>query len=335
MTIECSNSAYEKLQVLGIQQRTKLVKEELTQIFLYRTIWAGEANKILEATKRAKQSGAVLNEEKKDILSLEAELEADSFILRIDPFVIKHPFLVAKIVLGKDLGKFSQYSFSSKKNLASAINAYCIGERKAINDDKESYVWRQRENKNNICLVDHGDLSVSQIDVSKKEESGVLIDPPSSGFGLQQDWSPFLISVLKYAQSIGKRDIPEIKDWQELVRTLRTSNPWGNDYSKDFTKTELHLAAQFNDDLSGAGNNNLVLWINDRVLPHFNDGALDILRLDEKGDLEISLYKRPAKCQRIAHYIPEDIPHLLKANYQLYARSVNDMAKIMHQFNIK
>jgi len=324
--IECSNDAYYKLQAIGIEERTKRVKEELTQIFLYKTIWDGEANIILEQARTAKPS-----EEQQDILALEEKL--DDFVFQINPYVIEHPFLVAKVVLGDDLDKFSQYGFSSKKNLASAINAYCIGEKKTINDDKRSYIWRQGKYKNSVNLIDHGDMHANQKNLSKIEESGVLIDPPGSGFGLQQDWSPFLISILKYAQAIGKKDIPEIKDWQEMIRELRQSNPWGNTYSEKFTKTKFDLTIQYDHDLSGAKDINLKLWINKSVLPYFNKGALDILKNTEDGDLKIRLYTQHEKFKRIAHYIPEDIPHLLKANYQLYARSVDDLANIMYWFN--
>src|SRR3989338_4577614 len=196
--IECSNSAYEKLQALGIEKRTNKVKKDLRQIFLYKTIWDGKEKKILKEIKRNKKQEFELEEEEKDILSLEAKLEAEDFVAQIDNFVIEHPYLVAKVVLGEDLNNFVQYGFSSKLNLASAINAYCIGERDIINNNKSTYIWRSGEYKNKVNLMDHGDLHVSQTEVLGIEESGVLIDPKKSGFGLQQDWSVFLISVLKY-----------------------------------------------------------------------------------------------------------------------------------------
>ncbi len=335
MNIECSNSAYERLQAIGIYAKARLVKEDLKQIFLHRTIWQGKSNQILEEINMVKQSGAVLTEEQKDILSLESRLEKEDFILQIEPFTVEHPFLVANIVLGNDLDNFSQYGFDSKKNLAGAVNTYCIGERDIIDGYKRNYIWRQKEYKNKVELMDHGDLFVKQTDVSGKKDSGVLTEPSTSGFGLEQDWSPFLISVLKYAQTIGKQNLPEIKNWQELINELRTSNPWGNDYSKDFTGTELHLNIQFNDDLFVIGSKHSRLWINRTVLPYVNEGALDFLRRSENGELEFCIYREPEKFDRVAHYIPEDIPHLLKANYQLYARNIDDMTKIMYWFNNK
>lgn len=333
MTIECSNQTYERLQSLQIEKRARLVREDLKQIFLHRTIWQGKSNQILKDARTVKQSGALLTEEQKDILSLESRLEKEDFVSQMEPFAIEHPFLVAKIILGDDLDKFSQYGFNSKKNLAGAITAYCIGERDIIEGYKRNYIWRQGDYKNKVELIDHGDLFVNQKDVSGKEDSGVLIEPLTSGFGLEQDWSPFLISVLKYAKAIGKNNMSEIKNWQELIRELRTSNPWGIDYSDDFTEYAMHLNMQFNDELLGIGKNCSRLWINQSVLPYFNEGALDFLRRSKNGELEIQVFHEPENFDRIAHYIPEDIPHLLKANYQLYARSVDDMAKIMYWFN--
>ncbi len=334
MAIECSNSAYERLHAAGILKKARLAKKDLQLIFLHRTVWEGKADKIIEEAKTAKQAGDSLTEEQQDILSLELKLQAEDFILRMVPFIVQHPFLVAKIVLGNDLDKFSQYGFNSKKNLAYAVTAYCIGEEKLINEYKRSYVWRRREYKNKVELIDHGDLSVIQTDVSENEDSGVLLEPPTSGFGREQDWSPFLYSILRYAQAIGKQNSPEIREWRDIIKELRTSNPWGNEYSKNLAETELHLKQLFTTDLFGTGNNTRV-WINDNVLPCFREGALDFLRRSENGDLEITVYTKPEKYYVAAHYLSEDIPHLLKANYQLYARNVDDLAEIMHWFNKK
>jgi hypothetical protein len=326
MAIECSNIDYNKLQAIGIEERTKQVKEELSDIFLHKMIWDGKVNLILE---NARQS---LDEEQEDILSLEAEIEAElespGYIAQMDPFVIKHPFLVAQLVLGDDLDNFSQYGYSSRKDLANAVSAYCIGERKVIQKNREVYIWRQREYKNTVTLMDHGDMNVSQVNV---EGSGVLMDPPRSGYGLKQDWSSFLIPILRYAQAIGEKDIPEIKNWQELIKELRR-NTWGDDFS-DFTEEELSLTMLYGRELSGTSDGNLKLWINSSILPHLNGRNLDILRTSETGDVEVPIFGHPQKFQKIANYVPEDIPHLVKANYQLYARSVNDIAKVMYWFN--
>jgi hypothetical protein len=328
---ECANWAYQKLQEIEILERARKVEEDLTSIFLLRTIYDGKTGQIVEGSRKAKP-----NEEEQDILSLEAELEAELNVLQMNPHVIKHPFLVAKVVLGDDLEKFSQYAFSSKKDLASAVTAYCIGEMGVIKSDTRVNIWRQGIHKNVVQLLStNGDMFTTQTDVSGIENSGVLIDPLTSGYSLDQEWSPFLITVLKYAQAIGKSDLPEIKEWQKLIEKLRVGQFWSGNKDFDFTKMRSNLAGQFKRELYGTGDKNLPLWINDdtHVLPYFNNGELDILQESEKGEIEMELYRKDQKFQRVAHYIPEDLPHLLKANYQLYARNVDDMAKIMYHFN--
>jgi hypothetical protein len=325
---ESPNSAYQKLQKIGILERARKVEEDLTDIFLFRTIWDGKAEQIVEESRKAEP-----NEESQDILSLESELEAELNVLQMDPHVIKHPFLVAKVVLGDDLENFSQYGFSSKKDLASAVTAYCIGEMEIIKNDTRVYIWRQGIHKNKINLIDHGDLSVSQTNVSNENESGILVNPPTSGYGIQQDWSPLLITTLRYAQAIGKSDLPEIKKWQELIKELRTHNSWGNGYS-DYTGKESHLNFQFGCELAGTGDKNLKLQIGSTV-PYYNkkESTLNILKESESGEVVVKYFGGEKKFEIICCYIPDDLPHLLKANYQLYARNVDDMAKIMYHFN--
>lgn len=329
--VECSNSAYEKLNYIGILERMRKVKEDLTKIFLYRTIWEGRANEILESARKVKTP----DEEQQDILSLETKLEGDELCMRVNPFVIEHPYLVAKVVLEEDLEKFSEFGFSSKKNLAKAINAYYIGEKEVITKASDNYIWRRGDFKNNVRLNEHGDLSVIQTDVTGGDDSGVLVNPISSGFGLQQDWSPFLYSVLMYAKaSFGKRDILEITDWENQVEEIRTSNPHGHNLG-DFKKRDSTIESIFIRSLSGTQPEiSLKTWINDYVLPHyFGDGTLDILRLDKEGKLKVCLYNKLENVDVVAHYVQEDIPDLLKANYKLYARSLEDLAKIMYKFN--
>ena len=73
LRIECSNSTYEKLQRGGIDQRAREFREDLSKIFLYKTIWECRVNKFLNDAKKGKFG----EDEKRDVISLEKEVEGD------------------------------------------------------------------------------------------------------------------------------------------------------------------------------------------------------------------------------------------------------------------
>lgn len=331
LRIECSNSAYKRLQDARINARAKKVKESLTKIFLYRTIWEGRANKILEDAKNGKFD----ENEQRDILSLEKEVEG-GLVFRFEEPAIKHPFLVARVVFGDELECFAKYGFTSKESFAKAITGYCIGEDVRSQPDFRKCVWRQGDYKNEVKLIDHGDMSVGQTNVSgenPEDDSGILINPPHAGFGLEQDWSPFLITVLKYAEALKKQNIPEIKNWAELARKLRIHNMWGgNEFVENSGELDSHYEMFFQRELFGFGKDALRVYIKDGIIPVFDSGNLDILREDKNGSIELNMYGSLERFTKLARYVPEDISHLLKANYQLFVRSPQTMADIMNYF---
>jgi hypothetical protein len=327
--IICSRQGYEKLERAQIQDRTHKKRDALNRVFLFRSIWQDEPEKVASEIKNS--SGTELQEDREDLQELERKLDEETNIFQMEPFVFENPLLVGRLVFGDDLDNFSKYEFKTKTDFARTIVAYCICEREEIQRDSCSVSWRNETYKNSVKLINHGDLSVLQKDITGRLGEDIIINPCSQGFGLKQDWSPFLVSVLKYAEAIGKKEIPEIRDWRTLARKLRTANVWSTNIpDKSDKEPEFQIKQLF---LSGLTPIEYPIHINSEIFPMFSEGSLEILRENPQGD--IKLFRGTITASKIISYSPEDIPFLLKANYQLFARSVNDMAQIMDYFNSK
>ena len=324
-TVICSNKTYDLLNVASILNRTQKVAEGLQTLFLYRSIWEGLPEQTLKEMKSF--SSLPLREERKDALNLEKAVGAEQHLLRMEPFAFEHPFLVARMVSGKDLEQFHSYGFSSKRNFAKGVAAYCISERAQIAGDKQEYSWINTSYKNKITLCSHGDLGVTQIDIRGKAEE-ILINPPKEGFGLKQDWSPFLVAILKYAEAMRKKNIPLIQNWRETARKVRTSNACGTTIPERAKEESFEAETLFTQGLYPL---EAPLFITSDIVASLNENRLEMLCKDENGS--VNLWNGKLKMRPFLTYFPHDLHHLLTANYQLFARSTKDMAGIMDYFN--
>ncbi len=323
----CSNQGYDKLERADILSRARKIEDGLSILLLYRSIWEGLPEKTLQDIKSSKSE--LLEEDRKDVSALEKKMNEQDLITDIRPFVFEHPYLIARMVFGSDMEKFASYGFGSKMALASAISTYCIAERDTIKQTPHEYSWRNNNYRNVVSLTTHGDMDVTQIKILGNPGEDVIIDPQYYGFGLQQDWSPFLASALKYAEAIGKKDIPQIRNWREFARQIRKHNFWGTkipEESKDDDYFDAEIIFT-----RGLYPSNSPIFINDHVAASLKDNRLEMLR--ESADGKVLLYDGRLKMNVCATYFPDDLPHLLNANYQLFARSVDSMAKLMDYFN--
>jgi len=323
----CSNQGYDKLERADILSRARKIEDGLSILLLYRSIWEGLPEKTLQDIKSSKSE--LLEEDRKDVSALEKKMNASDLIKDIRPFVFEHPFLIAHMVFGSDLERFASHGFKSKRGLASAVAAYCIAEKDSIKADPREYNWRNDTYRNRVSLTTHGDMGVMQINISSKEGKDVIIDPEDNGFGLQQDWSPFLASTLKYAEAIGKKDIPQIKNWRDFAREIRKHNFWGTQIPEESNDNDYFDAQMLLE--RGLYPLDAPIFINDHVAASLKENRLEILR--ESADGKVLLYDGRLKMNVCATYFPDDLPHLLNANYQLFARSVDSMAKLMDYFN--
>lgn len=326
----CSRQGYEKLEAVQIAERTRKVREGLNTVFLYKSIWRDAPAEVASWTRNTLVDRR-WEEDRTDLQDLDRELDKEPNLTQIEPFVFNHPLLVARMIVQNDLDQFAKYGFGSKRDFAKAIVTYCISERRPIQGDKRCVSWRNERYQNRVDLIDHGDLNVRQTDITGKLGEDIIINPQTQGFGIQQDWSPFLVSVLKYAERIGQKNIPEIRNWRDLAKKVRTTNPWGTDIPDPETDSpDVSVELLFS---TGLAPLEYPLRLNDRVVASLGDGNLELLRENPKGEVE--LFGGRLKGSRIITYFPTDIPNLLRANYQLFARSVSSMAQLMDYFNSK
>jgi hypothetical protein len=234
MSPECSQWAYERLNRAGIERRLRPIWKEIRDTLLYRNIWQGEVGNLVSHVgnmKDGKETPRFSEEFYQDVQGLERGLEDDDLALRLETENLpRHPFLLGGFVFGENLSRFGEFGFDSERQFAEAVVAYCIGERNRLSNRHETHTWRNGMRKNKISLMDHGDTSVSQSDLSGEEP--LLKEYPSAGFGMNQDMSPFLAIALQYVDFLGMRDIDEIKNWEELVQEADCHTPWGYGYQR-------------------------------------------------------------------------------------------------------
>jgi hypothetical protein len=334
MRIECSQRAYEQLQTAGIEKRLRDFQEELKQVFLYRTIWEGKVGEIVEEVRGDSPNFSPASIQ--DIRKLEKLLEPDDcFDIKGDA-LRKHPFLLAKLIFGNETSTPENFGFASEEEFAKAITAYCIGEHGTTFLTNDNYSWRNQGRKNEIHLMTHGDTTVSQIDVSGNDP--LLTSPPTKAFTMIQDASPFLAGILRYAQELEQTGIPEIINWPQLIDEIR-SNPWGeNSYSDwnqrgreiDFyskfamqvglIQTKKEMPEKFMYARIPSGNSEVFMKMQEKNLCLYYPSQKD------------KTYP-PTTGEEVAVYTPEDLTHLLKGMYKLFARSRQQMCQMMQIFS--
>jgi hypothetical protein len=326
LDVICSSKTYDRLENAGIVQKSHDTKAELNSIILFRTIGDGLARQTLELLKSTRE--LELSDEKTDALELEELLE-DPFCFDVKPHVFAHPYLIARMVFKDELQNYKHYGFNSKIDFARAIATYCITENRVIQSDTKLKSWRNHDYRNQVRLCDHGDLSVIQTNIQSRNNEDIIENPESYGFGINNDWSLFLITVLKYAEALGKKDIPEIKNWRDFAESVRRHNPWnGNTILESAEKYDSRIPRLFSSSLNP---NSDPLFITQKKVARFNDYNLEILTIDPTGN--ISICQGNYMANRTLIYYPSDLVPLLLANYQLFARSTNDMAQILNYFN--
>ena len=166
---------------------------------------------------------------------------------------------MGKIVLGEEIHNYEKFGFSSQKSLEGSINAFCIGERHLLDYYGDKDFWRTGNLKKCISLNIHGDLYAYQTNVfGKNRIENTLFgdvevfekykeDIESSGISAHQDWSEFLLATLKYAQFLGKKEIPEIKNWRDFLERFgggRVTATSESLFGTNFSEWELEMLTE-------------------------------------------------------------------------------------------
>jgi len=352
--IECPTPAYRRIQGSGLAQRILEKKEHLDNLFLYDNIYGGEGEALVRKAREELGKSPEQRQILAEISSFADEFDAEE--KRLDEFkelVASHPVFLAYFILGDEIVHPERFGFPSRRTLEQAITSFCIGENhlfRIVPDDV--WVWRNGRFKNQVHLNKHGDLYACQKDVSGKEKKYPGLFGPIEeveclkrvehfpSIYSDQDWSGFLVSLLKYAEATGKRHHPVIVGWEKILAQVgaRGTNTAecmfgdGNDWEVDFLLETPILT-------EGRKLESFPLKLPCKellILPRISGGKLIYMTQVKHGGETIPEFKgtRYESCRftRGITYDEKDLPEALKASYKFFARDRTLLPKIMNGF---
>jgi len=357
MFIECPTPAYRRIVNSGLEKKIlanrERVKDLISGAYLQDNYqlrllikWANQQSskqgKITERTLLARQ-----------FQELGVEAEEDKFFCDKRGILQRNPDVLAFTALTTDIFAYEKYGFSSRSQMAESITSYCLGENQVIAEYGHDYVWRNNDHKNCISQNIHGDLHASQTDVSGRdtlvqtlfgpiaEFDTIKVDPPRGSINQYQDWSTFLITLLKYAQVIGKEKMPEIALWRAVLDQTgfvgtNTAEALGGMGGMDpvpfLMNYPILTAHEPNTEYFPLTMSHEEI----RYLPYVEDERLVLLQHNPEGDFKISQEaKQLTKEERYSPqivYTPQDLPHCLSATYKFFARDRSLLPRIMNAF---
>ena len=260
-----------------------------------------------------------------------------------------NPVVLPYLTLGDKVFDYVEKGFPNRRDLEKAVTSFCLGERRLFWNNDE-WVWRNDGVKNVITRDMHGDMYACQFDCSGKykkinglfgeiEEFDTMNVVSSIGIGAYQDWSEFLVSLLRFSEKIGMREIPEIVNWEETLESIGGGR--GGAYTVGGS-SEWSVGLLMKSQLICKGENLKFFPISicpgpqrDSYMPYYEDGSLTYIIKSSEG--ENLGRKEPAfegvKFDRRISYNAEDLPEALKATYKYFARDRSLIPMIMDRFN--
>ncbi len=353
--MECPNPAYDRLIKSGLADKIISRKEEIHNTLLYKTpFYEPRGSAIFDWANRVLENEGKISERResaRDISELERKFTEADGKSHVDgnefaEMLLQNPSWFARFMIGKEVLRFAKHGFPTRKSLEESVVSFCVGEQETYDKSSDSYVWRNGRWKNTINLNMHGDLYVEQKDVSgvKRIErrlfgKEIYFDThkkvEGESFGAHQDWSAFLVSVLRYSKLVGKSRIPEIVNWEGVLQKVGEKGT--NTAECMFGSGGLDnipwlitapLAIEGGEENAPA----IQIWRSHETqyIPYFSDGRLIYLKPDNEGEINL-LGKRYSQG---VEFNENDLTHLLKANYRFFARDKSQMRRIMKIFNI-
>ena len=362
LSIECPNPTYDRLIYSGIEKKILENKELIRDALLTSTICGESVCSAFDKARKYLNSNKNKFSEKtrlyQNIAMLENYLEQENLFYDKEELLMQNPYLLAFIAIGEEIFNHEKYEFFSTKELSEAITSYCIGEKEKIYVWRDSYIWRNNNFKNRLSNGFHGDLHLSQWDVSGREYKNLFgfnvsdtwKDVESrNGFGAPWSfWSEFLMTNLKYAEALGKAKMPEIVNWKDVLKkigavgTATAEAMFGDgddDFGLEMLENDFLFGADPKDLMEQEGITGLPLSIrcdSERVFfPYFKDGKLIYLIEDKKGKMESPFKKGVYSNLRFIPsfgYEESDLPFLLEGTYSLFARDRSVLPKLMERF---
>lgn len=365
-SIECPNPVYYKI-VNNLELYSKVLekKEILSRLLLYRSLYdeKGDTEKIFEKAEKIyfdkKRKISEKSETAKKIIELNREFEKEGNWMpeEFEELLCKHPSFIGQVILGEEIFNYKKYGFSSKKSLEESLTSFCISEQHLLERDYNEDIWRTKNMKNKISLNMHGDLYASQCDVSGKsriektlfEEVEIFDTIKKFDYGdygsisAYQDWSQFLVSLLKYAEYLGKKDIPEIVNWKNVLGKAgggvgtSTSEAMFGSGVRDVEIERLMESPVLSEKIKKL--ERFPLSIHSQgpsSLCYIENNNLFYLRENENGDVSLEKFSHIYKDKNFSkclEYCEEDLVPALTATYKYFARDRSLLPKIMNYFN--
>ncbi len=361
MLIECPVPAYNRLVKSGLVKKLA-DKKELIKDILLSACFEINAEDIFEDVRRKIERGRneMISERTQlyaDINSLDVEIkEEGGEFYNKEEKLMNNPSLLAFAVLGEEVLGFQKFGFPSRRSLEESITSFCIGERHLLYMDSD-YIWRNGKFKNTISNSNHGDLYFGQVDISGKDAKVQTL------FGFEEEfdafkktensiknanahhdcWGNFLAATLKYAEAIGKIDIPEIKNWKETLSNTGSVPTFTAEAEFGESGHEVLLSMLKDSQIMREGEmvKTFPLYIpssgNTDYYPYYSkDGKLFYLTEEEKGEIKMPVEAESRfaglRLSKYIEYSQEDLPHLLKGTYRMFARDRRLLPKIMREF---
>jgi len=352
--IVCPDLAYEQLMKSSVVDRIldKKTGEKIRDIQLYSSFNTNSLNKIVSFvdSSRFKKKKNLMYE---DLVGFKTDYDSEDFLIGsyFESLLVKHPVLLGYVVLGNELQECEKFGFRSRGDLERAITSFCIGERHEFwNSFEDEIVWRNDGRKNFIHRNIHGDLNVSQINCSGRDYVDITLFGEervfdcmkiveSVGFGAYQDWSEFLVSLLMYADKVGKRDIYQIKNWRSALENFGggLGGAWAESYG-GFRDVDFAVHILLDRQLMSFGEKleKMPMSIYNRdelTLPYFENDKLIYMIESTKGDFEFSeKFLKGKKFSRSVIYDKNDLPLALIGCLKYFARSRELIPAIMNEF---
>lgn len=351
--IICSKPAYDRLKNAGIIELIDSKKQTLIDLFIMNDFSNEIEETINEAYDYIYNKNEKINEKTlfyKDIIEFDIETK-DCFYYsdKIKQESLKHPALVSYLILKNEIFSYKSFGFQTIKSLEESVVSYVIGER-TYNSYENELVWRNNKYRHAISLNIHGDLYAEMIDISENEKKtkglfeeliefeAIKSIQERQGIYAYQDWSEFLVTLLKYSKIIGLENIYEIVSWKEVLNEVGsiTTNTAEAMFGGTYDKSEILF---MNDILiKGKKVENFPMLIQNSekfFIPYLQDENLHFLKSDENGDIKINEDLKifnDKKFKSVLCYTPLDMPNALKATYKFFARDKTLLPKIMDYF---
>lgn len=284
-----------------------------------------------------------------DILELENEIKDDLVYFDKKEILSKHPSVLPYIIFGDEILNYSDYGFEYRRQLEESITSFCLGDHPFF--DRDHYLWFQGDYKNHLTNDYHGDFWITQTDISgkylveqtlfgEKEVFDTMKDVTKvrKGMSAHYDyWDSFLAIILKYAEALGKKDIPEITNWRDILSGFGDyyDIPESSGTSSSFYHLSLPILIENQEPKTFPPS----IQPNDgkEYIPYVTDGKLLFIVEDEDGEITFPPFKRAryfADSKFSAHLVYEEaeLPHLLIGTYKLFERDRTRMPKIIDLF---